>query len=88
MIIDGKVTLTDSMNWTGGAAYNSENLNLVASPTIAVAYAGNWHQRVAWAAKRLVQERRYGRFQIGIMAEIRTEQRDRFEARGSQETAR
>jgi hypothetical protein len=28
MIIDGKVTLTGSMNWTGGAAYNSENLNL------------------------------------------------------------
>jgi phosphatidylserine/phosphatidylglycerophosphate/cardiolipin synthase-like enzyme len=41
MIIDGKVTLTGSMNWTGGAAYNSENLNLVASPTIAAAYAGN-----------------------------------------------
>jgi hypothetical protein len=40
MIVDGKVTLTGSMNWTGGAAYNSENLNLVASPTIAAAYAG------------------------------------------------
>jgi phosphatidylserine/phosphatidylglycerophosphate/cardiolipin synthase-like enzyme len=47
MIIDGKVTLTGSMNWTGGAAYNSENLNLVASPTMAAAYAGNWHQRLA-----------------------------------------
>ena len=29
------------------AAYNSENLNLVASPTIAAAYAGHWHQRLA-----------------------------------------
>jgi phosphatidylserine/phosphatidylglycerophosphate/cardiolipin synthase-like enzyme len=47
MVIDGKVTLTGSMNWTGGAAYNSENLNLVASPTIAAAYAGHWHQRLA-----------------------------------------
>jgi phosphatidylserine/phosphatidylglycerophosphate/cardiolipin synthase-like enzyme len=47
MVIDGKVTLTGSMNWTGGAAYNSENLNLVDSPTIAAAYAGHWHQRFA-----------------------------------------
>ena len=47
MVIDGKVTLTGSMNWTGGAALNSENLNLVASPSIAAAYAGHWHQRLA-----------------------------------------
>jgi phosphatidylserine/phosphatidylglycerophosphate/cardiolipin synthase-like enzyme len=47
MVIDGKVTLTGSMNWTGGAAHNSENLNLVASTTIAAAYAGHWHQRLA-----------------------------------------
>ena len=47
MIIDGKVTLTGSINWTGGAALNSENLNLVASPTIAAAYAWHWHQRLA-----------------------------------------
>jgi phospholipase D len=47
MVIDGRVTLTGSMNWTGGAAHNSENLNLVASPTIAAAYAGHWHQRLA-----------------------------------------
>jgi phosphatidylserine/phosphatidylglycerophosphate/cardiolipin synthase-like enzyme len=46
MVIDGKITLTGSMNWTGGAALNSENLNLVASPTIAAAYAGHWHQRL------------------------------------------
>jgi phosphatidylserine/phosphatidylglycerophosphate/cardiolipin synthase-like enzyme len=47
MVIDGKVTLTGSMNWTGGAALNSENLNLVGSPSIAAAYAGHWHQRLA-----------------------------------------
>ena len=47
MIIDGTATLTGSMNWTGGAALNSENLNLIASRTIAAAYAGHWHQRLA-----------------------------------------
>ena len=46
MVIDSQVTLTGSMNWTGGAAQNSENLNLVASKTIAAAYAGHWHQRL------------------------------------------
>src|SRR5262245_20163769 len=47
MVIDDQVTLVGSMNWTGGAAHNSENLNLVASPTIAAAYAGHWHERLA-----------------------------------------
>ena len=47
MVIDHQVTLTGSMNWTGGAAYNSENLNLVASPIIPAAYAGHWNQRLA-----------------------------------------
>src|SRR5205823_13409152 len=47
MVIDVKVTLTGSMNWTDGAAYNSENLNLVDSSTIATAYAGHWHMRFA-----------------------------------------
>jgi hypothetical protein len=45
MVIDNQVTLIGSMNWTGGVAQNSENLNLVASKTIAAAYAGHWHQR-------------------------------------------
>jgi hypothetical protein len=35
MVIDNQVTLTGSMNWSGGAAHNSENLNLVASKNIA-----------------------------------------------------
>jgi phosphatidylserine/phosphatidylglycerophosphate/cardiolipin synthase-like enzyme len=47
MVIDNQVTLTGSMNWTGGAAHNSENLNLVASKIIAAAYAGHWNQRLA-----------------------------------------
>jgi phosphatidylserine/phosphatidylglycerophosphate/cardiolipin synthase-like enzyme len=47
MIIDGTATLTGSMNWTGGAALNSEHLNLIASRIIAAAYAGHWHQRLA-----------------------------------------
>jgi phosphatidylserine/phosphatidylglycerophosphate/cardiolipin synthase-like enzyme len=47
MVIDSQVTLTGSMNWSGGAAHNSENLNLVASKTVAAAYAGHWHQRLA-----------------------------------------
>jgi phosphatidylserine/phosphatidylglycerophosphate/cardiolipin synthase-like enzyme len=47
MVIDSQVTLTGSMNWTGGAAQNSENLNLVASKIIAAAYAGHWNQRLA-----------------------------------------
>ena len=47
MVIDNQVTLTGSMNWSGGAAHNSENLNLVASKIISAAYAGHWNQRLA-----------------------------------------
>ncbi len=47
MVIDGKVTLTGSMNWSGGAARNSEDAALIASRNIAAAYAGHWHQRLA-----------------------------------------
>ena len=46
-VIDGTVTLTGSMNWTNGAARNSEDLNLVSSPTVAAAYAAHWHKRLA-----------------------------------------
>jgi hypothetical protein len=35
------------MNWTRGAAVNSEDLNLISSPTIAAAYAAHWHKRLA-----------------------------------------
>jgi phosphatidylserine/phosphatidylglycerophosphate/cardiolipin synthase-like enzyme len=47
MVIDEAVTLMGSYNWTRGAAANSENLNLVSSPTVAAAYAAHWHNRLA-----------------------------------------
>ena len=47
MVIDGAVTLMGSYNWTAGAARNSEDLNLVASPSIAAAYASHWRDRLA-----------------------------------------
>jgi phosphatidylserine/phosphatidylglycerophosphate/cardiolipin synthase-like enzyme len=50
MVIDDAVTLTGSMNWTLGAAANSEDLNLVSSPEVAAAYAAHWHQRLAVSA--------------------------------------
>ena len=41
MVIDGAVTLMGSMNWTNGAARNSEDLNLVSSAAVAAAYAAH-----------------------------------------------
>ena len=47
MVIDGAVTLMGSYNWTRGASENSEDLNLVSSPTVATAYTPHWRQRLA-----------------------------------------
>lgn len=47
MVIDGAVTLMGSYNWTVGAARNSEDLNLVASPAVGAAYAAHWRERLA-----------------------------------------
>ena len=47
MVIDGAVTLNGSYNWTRGASANSEDLNLVASPVVAEAYAAHWRDRQA-----------------------------------------
>jgi phospholipase D len=47
MVIDGAVTLMGSYNWTRNAARNSEDLNLVASPAVAAAYAAQWGTRRA-----------------------------------------
>lgn len=47
MVIDGTMTLNGSYNWTRGAAVNSEDLNLVASPAVAEAYAAHWRGRQA-----------------------------------------
>jgi phosphatidylserine/phosphatidylglycerophosphate/cardiolipin synthase-like enzyme len=47
MVIDGAVTLMGSMNWTRGAAANSEDVNLVSSEAVAAAYATHWRERLA-----------------------------------------
>ncbi|HEY2540564.1 MAG TPA: phospholipase D-like domain-containing protein [Stellaceae bacterium] len=47
MVVDGAVTLMGSYNWTRNAARNSEDLNLVASPAVAAAYAAQWGTRQA-----------------------------------------
>jgi phosphatidylserine/phosphatidylglycerophosphate/cardiolipin synthase-like enzyme len=49
MVIDGAGTLMGSYNWTAGAAPNSEDLNLVSSPTVAAASAAHWRERLAAA---------------------------------------
>ena len=46
MVIDRKVVLTGSMNWTASAARNSDNLNLISSETVAAAYAAHWQHRL------------------------------------------
>ena len=51
MVIDRAVVLTGSYNWTRGAASNSEDLNLISSPTVATAYAAHWHNRLAVSVK-------------------------------------
>jgi len=51
MLIDGAVTLTGSMNWTRGAAVNSEDRNLISSPAVAAAYAGHWRDRLALSVR-------------------------------------
>jgi mitochondrial cardiolipin hydrolase len=50
MVIDGAATLQGSYNWTRGAAANSEDLNLISSPTVAAAYSAHWRQRLAVSA--------------------------------------
>jgi len=47
MVIDSTLTLMGSYNWTAGAARNSEDLNLVTSPTVGAAYAAHWRERLA-----------------------------------------
>ncbi len=47
MVIDDLLTLMGSYNWTRNAARNSEDLNLVASPALAAAYAAQWRRRLA-----------------------------------------
>jgi phosphatidylserine/phosphatidylglycerophosphate/cardiolipin synthase-like enzyme len=47
MVIDRKVVLTGSMNWTVSATRNSEDINLIASEAVAAAYTAHWQNRQA-----------------------------------------
>ena len=47
MVIDRKVVLTGSMNWTAGAARNSDDINLISSEAVAAAYTVHWQNRQA-----------------------------------------
>ena len=46
MTIDRKVVLTGSMNFTSGAAQNSENVALIASEAVVAAYTAHWQDRL------------------------------------------
>jgi phosphatidylserine/phosphatidylglycerophosphate/cardiolipin synthase-like enzyme len=56
MVIDGVVTLQGSYNWIRAAALNSEDLNLISSPSVAVVYAAHWRQRLALSAPFVERE--------------------------------
>jgi phosphatidylserine/phosphatidylglycerophosphate/cardiolipin synthase-like enzyme len=47
LVIDGKVTVVGSMNWSAGAERNSEDLNVISSREVAEAYAAHWRQRLS-----------------------------------------
>jgi phosphatidylserine/phosphatidylglycerophosphate/cardiolipin synthase-like enzyme len=47
MVIDRKVVLTGSMNWTASAARNSDDINLIRSEAVAAAYAAHCQNRLA-----------------------------------------
>ena len=45
LIIDRRVTIMGSYNWSKAAASNSEDLNVVTSPEVAEIYARHWQAR-------------------------------------------
>ena len=47
LILDRRVTIEGSYNFSAGAARNSEDLNIVTSPEVAAAYAAHWQARQA-----------------------------------------
>jgi phosphatidylserine/phosphatidylglycerophosphate/cardiolipin synthase-like enzyme len=47
LIIDRRVTIMGSYNWSKGAASNSEDLNVVTSSEVAETYAKHWQARQA-----------------------------------------
>jgi phosphatidylserine/phosphatidylglycerophosphate/cardiolipin synthase-like enzyme len=52
MVIDRKVVLTGSMNFTSGAAQNSENVALIFSEAVAAAYIAHWQNRLVASSPR------------------------------------
>jgi phospholipase D len=51
LIIDRRQTIMGSYNFSAGAAWNSEDLNVVTSPEVAQAYAAHWQAREAGAVR-------------------------------------
>jgi phosphatidylserine/phosphatidylglycerophosphate/cardiolipin synthase-like enzyme len=45
-IIDRRVTIMGSYNFSAGAAWNSEDMNVVTSAEVAEAYAAHWRARL------------------------------------------
>jgi phosphatidylserine/phosphatidylglycerophosphate/cardiolipin synthase-like enzyme len=56
MVIDEKVILVGSMNWSAGAERNSEDLNVISSAKVAEAYAAHWRQRLSASVPFTEQE--------------------------------
>jgi phosphatidylserine/phosphatidylglycerophosphate/cardiolipin synthase-like enzyme len=51
LIIDRRVTVMGSYNWSAGAAFNSEDLNVVTSAEVAEAFAAHWQARQTGAVQ-------------------------------------
>jgi phosphatidylserine/phosphatidylglycerophosphate/cardiolipin synthase-like enzyme len=51
LIIDRRVTIMGSYNFSAGAAWNSEDMNIVTSAAVAEAYAAHWQSRLAGAVR-------------------------------------
>lgn len=51
LIIDRRVTIVGSYNFSAGAAWNSEDLNVVTSPEVAETYTAHWRARQADAVR-------------------------------------
>jgi PLD-like domain len=47
IVVDRRVTIEGSYNFSAGAARNSEDLNVVTSPEVAAGYAAHWRARQA-----------------------------------------
>lgn len=49
LIIDRRVTIMASYNFSAGAAWNSEDMNIITSTAVAEGYAAHWQLRLAGA---------------------------------------